>query len=68
MRRSTDNKLIKKHSGPTRDAIQDVREMEGVKYMEPNRDRALGESDRTGRHFDANTDEGVEASKDNEAD
>ena len=24
----------------------------GIRYMEPNRDRALGAADRTGRHYD----------------
>jgi len=23
-----------------------------IKYVDPNRDRALGDADRTGRHFD----------------
>jgi hypothetical protein len=33
-------------------------------YRAANRDRVLGEADRTGRHFD----EGTEAAEDNEAD
>jgi hypothetical protein len=46
-----------------------------IRYMEPNRDRARADADRTGRHFDGDTeleqareDEGTEASKDHEAD
>ena len=42
-----------------------------VRYMEPNRDRVLGEEDRTGRHFDETVeaaDEWTEASQDLEAD
>ena len=48
-----------------RDAMEDIRNMSGdpdelrnnIRYMEPNRDRALGEADRTGRHFDEDLDE-----------
>ena len=73
-------KLDRKHPQITRDAIEDINEMNGtprpihndVRYMEPNRDRALGEADRTGRHFDEDAseaeDEGTEASKEHEAD
>ena len=40
--------------------MDDIRELEGspnsshneIQYREPNRDRARGEADRTGRHFD----------------
>ena len=68
MRRSTDSRLLRKQSHSTLEAMEDVREMEGVpnavsnsiKYMEPNRDRALGVSDRTGRHFDEVADESSE--------
>ena len=34
-----------------------------IQYREPNRDRALGEADRTGRHFD----EAAETPDENEA-
>ena len=73
-------KLDKKHPQATRDAIEDINDMNGdprpihndVRYMEPNRDRALGEADRTGRHFDEDADEAedaaTEASKEHEAD
>jgi hypothetical protein len=50
---------IKKHPEAQREAMDEARE-----YSNPNRDRALGEADRTGRHFD----EFVDASKENEAD
>ena len=53
-------KLDKKHPDVARDAMEDIKEIAGsakpirndIKYMEPNRDRARGENDRTGRHFD----------------
>lgn len=73
-------KLDRKHPQVTRDAIDDIKEMNGdprpiqndVRYMEPNRDRALGEADRTGRHFDEDPGDavhaGTEASKKHEAD
>ena len=67
MRRSTNSKLVKKHSDPPRDAMEEMREIDAtgsanstVKYMEPNRDRTLGESDRTGRHFDEQVEESEE--------
>jgi len=78
--RSKANKLDKKHPEATRDAMDDIKDMSGdersvqneIRYMEPNRDRALGEADRTGRHFDEVNenapDEGSDASKDHEAD
>jgi hypothetical protein len=42
--------------------MEDIKEMSGnpkpirndIRYMEPNRDHALGETDRTGRHYDEN--------------
>jgi hypothetical protein len=73
-------KLDKKHPDIARDAMQDIQDMSGdpkavrneIRYMEPNRDRALGEADRTGRHFDEEVeepaDEGTQASEDQEAD
>ena len=43
-----------------------------IRYRNANRDRALGEADRTGRHYDEETsegaDEGSAASEDHEAD
>jgi hypothetical protein len=42
-----------------------------IRYVGANRDRALGESDRTGRHYDevsAEADEGSAASVKHEAD
>ena len=64
-------KLDRKHPETTRDVMEDIKDM-NVRYMEPNRDRALGEADRTGRHFDEDADtmedEGTEASEEHEAD
>ena len=40
---------IKRHSSVQRDAMEEHTE---IKYVDPNRDRALGNADRTGRHFD----------------
>ena len=65
-------KLDKKHPATARDAMEDINEISGdpravrneIRYMEPNRDRALGQNDRTGRHFDEQrdvADEGAEA-------
>ena len=40
-----------------------------IKYVGANRDRALGEADRTGRHYDEKAAETVdEGSKEHEAD
>jgi hypothetical protein len=74
-------KLERKHPRTTREAMEDMKDggddskpiRNHVRYMEPNRDRALGEADRTGRHYDEDAgehaeDEGAEASEDHEAD
>jgi hypothetical protein len=49
--------------------MEDIRDN---RYVGANRDLALGENDRTGRHFDEESgiapDEGSAASKDHEAD
>ena len=37
---------------PTPPARQAMEETDELRYMEPNRDRVVGEEDRTGRHFD----------------
>jgi hypothetical protein len=63
---------MKRHSDSQRDAMEDIKELESaprsahndIKYVDPNRERAVGDADRTGRHFD----EVVEASEDGEAD
>ena len=68
-------KLDKKHPQATRDAVEDIKDISGdarplnndIRYVNQNRDRALGEADRTGRHFDEEV-EASEASKDHEAD
>jgi hypothetical protein len=57
---------MKPHS-PVREALEDTTE---ARYMEPNRDRVLGEEDRTGRHFDETFDaeeQGTEAPDEPEA-
>lgn len=63
---------MKRHSNIQRDAMEDIKGVESapqathhdIKYVDPNRDRAIGDADRTGRHFD----EFVEASEDGETD
>ena len=69
-----------RHADIQRDSMEDIREFESssnagnagdVRYRDPKRDRALGEADRTGRHFDEETDEeseATEASEEHEAD
>lgn len=69
-----------KHPDVQRAAMDDIKELEGsstpihneIQYREPNRDRALGDADRTGRHFDEEValpaPNDAEASKDHEAD
>jgi hypothetical protein len=68
MRRHKPARWDKKHPEAAREAMEE----NDIRYMEPNRDRALGEADRTGRHFDEDTtqeeDEGTEASEQHEAD
>jgi hypothetical protein len=47
-----------RHANMQRDSMDDIREAQAspksgeIRYREPNRDRVLGEADRTGRHFD----------------
>jgi hypothetical protein len=63
---------IKRHADVQRDDMDELRDREttpnaplnDIKYVDPNRDRAIGDADRTGRHFD----EFQEASEDGEAD
>jgi len=59
------NRDIKKHPAVQRDAMNDMREAgpahleyNGTTYSQPNRDRAVGSADRSGRHFDAETESG----------
>ena len=80
MRPNRPGKMDKKHPEGARDAMEDIKELAAepksvqndIRYMNANRDRALGEADRTGRHYDEETvkvpDEGSAASKDHEAD
>jgi hypothetical protein len=72
MPRSKPGNLAKpKHPDIQRDTMDDIRELEAspnssrndIQYREPNRDRARGEADRTGRHFD---EESSDASEDHD--
>lgn len=46
----------KRHADVARDTLEDIKELgPSAGYREANRDRALGEADRTGRHFDEET-------------
>ena len=74
------NRADRKHPEVARDAMEDIKDMSGdpkpvqneIRYVNANRDRALGEADRTGRHYDEEgtdaPDEGSAASEDHEAD
>ena len=63
-------KLDRKHPETARDTMEDIKDLSGdprplsndIRYANQNRDRALGEADRTGRHFD----EEVEAESERE--
>ena len=80
MRPNKPGKLDRQHPEAARDAMEDIKDLTGdpkavqndIRYMNANRDRALGEADRTGRHYDEETseatDEGSAASEDHEAD
>ena len=80
MRTNKPNKLDRNHPDVARDAMDDIKDLPGnpkpmqneIRYVNANRDRALGETDRTGRHYDEDTthapDEGSAASEDHEAD
>ena len=66
-----------RHANIQRDTMDDIREFQtsptsgDARYKDPNRDRSLGEADRTGRHFDEEMEEeaeATEASEDHEAD
>lgn len=80
MRPNKPGKLDPKHPEAARDVMDDIKDISGdprpvqndIRYANANRDRALGEADRTGRHFDEETgelpDEGSAASEDHESD
>jgi hypothetical protein len=79
MRPTKPSKLDKKHPEAARDAMEDIKDLSGdpkpihneIRYRDANRDRALGEADRTGRHFDESLegeDEATKASEEHEAD
>ena len=71
---------MRKQHTAARDAIDDIKETlqdpkpihNGVRYVGANRDRAVGSSDRKGRHYDEISeeapDEGSAASVEHEAD
>ena len=79
MRPNRPSKLDRKHPEAARDAMDDIKDIAGdprpvqneIRYSNANRDRALGEADRTGRHFDEESgeasDESSAASKEHEA-
>jgi hypothetical protein len=65
----------RKHPETARDAMDTIKDISGdprplhndIKYSNANRDRALGDADRTGRHFDEQApDEGAAAAKEHE--
>jgi hypothetical protein len=76
MRPHKPGKKDRKHPDIARDAMEDIKILSGtpnplhsdIRYSRPNRDRALGEADRTGRHYDEHIDEGAAVSRDHEAD
>ena len=80
MRPSKPGKYDRKHPEVARDAMEDIKDMSGdvkpahndIRYVGANRDRTLGEADRTGRHYDEvseeGPDEGSAASVKHEAD
>jgi hypothetical protein len=79
MQRTKPENLDKpKRADIQRDSMEDIRELQSspgagdIRYRDPNRDRALGEADRTGRHFDEDIEEGAaeasEEAQDHEAD
>jgi hypothetical protein len=68
MRKSNPENLDRpKYADIQRDSMEDIKELQAspnsgeVRYRDPNRDRALGEVDRTGRHFDEVIDREAEA-------
>lgn len=77
MRPNKPSKSDRKHPESARDAMEDIKDLSGeakpvqneIRYANANRDRVLGEADRTGRHFDEKApDEGPAASEGHEAD
>jgi hypothetical protein len=61
MPKSKPERVVKpKYVDVQRETMDDIREAgdsptaihNTIRYREPNRDRALGDADRTGRHFD----------------
>lgn len=77
MRRNKPSKLDRKHPEAARDTMEHIKDISGdtkpmqndIRYSNANRDRALGEADRTGRHYDENApDTGSATSREHEAD
>jgi hypothetical protein len=78
--RTKPDKLDRKQPDVARDAMEDIKDLSGVpksihneiRFLNANRDRALGAADRTGRHYDEEEgsapDEGFAASENHEAD
>ena len=76
MRPNKPRKLDRKHPDAARDTMEDIKDISGdakpvqneIRYSNANRDRALGEADRTGRHYDEQApDEGSATSREPEA-
>lgn len=75
MRRPKPENLDKpKNAVIQREAMEDIKDAQSssdsaaIRYRDPNRDRTLGEADRTGRHFDEEAvDPLAEAPEDHEA-
>ena len=76
MQRSKPENLDRpKHPDAQRDAMEDIQELASsprtirndIKYVDPNRDRALGDADRTGRHFDESPAENEETDENEES-
>ena len=70
MRPTKPGKFDRQHPEAARDAMDEIKDLAGdpkavqndIRYMNANRDRALGEADRTGRHYDEETGEATEES------
>jgi len=68
MRPNKPSKLDRRHPETARDTMDDIKNISGdprpmqndIKYAHANRDRALGEADRTGRHFDEESGEALD--------
>lgn len=80
MRSNKPGRFDRKYPETARDAMEDIKDLTGdpkamqndIRYVNANRDRALGEADRTGRHYDEESGSAADldsaASEDHEAD